>query len=300
MFYDVIIVGGGPAGLSCALILGRCRRKIVVFDTGVPRNRASDGLHGFISRDGCSPIDLLEKTRKELDNYGVRVVQEKIIKASKTDQGFCVQTSTGDVHKSKKLVLATGVRDKLPNLPNVLDYYGKSIHHCPYCDGWEAKDHPIGIYAWRRGGAIELSLTMKTWSKDITLFTKGVKGLTANDLHLLKTNGIKLCNGDIKALNGVDGILEGVLLKDNTTIGIRSLFFSTGNEQHSDLAQQLGCKCTKKGAINYNELQQTNIEGLFVAGDMAKDMQLIIVAAAEGAKAGVIINKELNKEERIR
>ena len=296
MLYDVIIVGGGPAGLSCALILGRCQRSIIVFDTGNPRNKSSHALHAFITRDGTSPIDFLITAREELRKYGVVLKHEKIVTAEKIPEGFNIITESGLSFKSRKLVLATGVQDKLPNIPNINDFYGISVHHCPYCDGWEERNKPMAIYALKRGGAIELSITMRTWSNDITLFTKGILGWTKKDDQTMIDFGIKLNNGKIDRLEGENGVLENILLVNGDRVPANSLFFSTGNTQHSKLACQLNCECTHKGAINYNSTQETNIPGLYVAGDMAKDMQLIIVAAAEGAKAGVIINKVLNYE----
>ena len=296
MLYDVIIVGGGPAGLSCALILGRCQRSIIVFDAGNPRNKSSHALHAFITRDGTSPIDFLISAREEVKKYGVVLRHENIVTAHKIPEGFNIITESGLSFQSKKLVLATGVQDRLPLIPNIEKFYSVSVHHCPYCDGWEERNKPMGIYALKRGGAIELSITMKTWSNDITLFTRGVKGFSKEDAKLLTEHGIKLHNGKITGVEGNDGVLDHIIMSNHEKVPIKSLFFSTGNTQHSTLAGQLECECTQKGAINYNNTQETNVPGLYVAGDMAKDMQLIIVAAAEGAKAGVVINKVLNQE----
>lgn len=298
--YDVIIAGGGPAGLSCALILGRCGRKVIVFDTGLPRNDKAHAMNGFISRDGAAPHDFFRQARSELVKYDVQWKASAITEAKKTAAGFMVYTEQGERYYSRKMVLATGVRDILPAIPGIDSFYGKSIFHCAYCDGWEVRNKPLALYALRRAGAVEVALSLQTWSRDITLLAADVQGLTKKDISLLQRNGIKICTSQVKGLSGSHGQLNGIVLQDNSLLPVHAMFFSTGSLQHSDLATQLECRCNPKGVIEYNRFQQTSVEGLFIAGDMAKDVQLIIVAAAEGAKAAVMINTVLNREQRLK
>ena len=285
--------------MSCALILGRCRRKVLLFDTGTPRNKSSHSMNGFLSRDGYSPTAFLFESRKELEKYAIEFREERIVKASKSEAYFSVKSEQGAIFQSKKLLLATGVVDRLPNIEGIHEYYGKGVHHCPYCDGWEVRDKPLAVYAERRAGALELSLKLKTWSNDITLFARGVKGFGKEDTAYLQQNGVKVLFDAVDTVEGKNGWLTNVITRAGHRVPASALFFSTRNRQHSDLAAQFNCTLTSKGAIRCNRFQETSVPGLFTAGDMARDMQLVIVAAAEGAKAGVVINTVLNKEARI-
>lgn len=295
--YDVIIIGGGPAGLNAGMLLGRSRRKVVVFDNGKHRNRWAVHMNGFLSSDGMSPHDFIKKGRSELLKYNVELLEKVIVTATYSKGEFIVNDSDGTVYKSKKLLLATGLKDKLPEIENVEAYYGKSIHHCQYCDGWESQDKAIAVYGKNRDG-IGQALAMKTWSSDVTLFTDGTDKISRLDLEMLQRNEVKLCKTKITGLEGEDGMLQHIILANGERRAHQAMFFSTGSSQQCDLGAQLGCEFTSKGVIKTRSQQKSNIPGLYVAGDATRDMQLVIVAAAEGAKAGVAINMELQREER--
>ncbi|KAA9340170.1 NAD(P)/FAD-dependent oxidoreductase [Adhaeribacter soli] len=295
--YDVIIVGGGPAGLSAAMVLGRCRRKVALFDTGKPRNRWSESMNGFITRDGINPGNFIKLGRKELGKYGVEVHEREIVEVDYSSEGFKAVDAKGNEYRSKKLLLATGLKDRLPDLPGIEEMYGKSVHHCPYCDGWESRDKPIAAYGRMRNG-FGLSLSLKTWSNDVMLFTDGTNKLTDPEISELERNGVQLNTKKIKRLEGENGRLQQIVLADGTSEHREAMFFSTGTEQQSRLGELLGCEFTSKGVVKTRKLQMTNIKGLFVAGDSARDVQLVIVAAAEGTKAAVAINMELQSESR--
>ncbi len=165
---DVIIVGGGPAGLNAAVVLGRCRRNIVVFDTGNQRNKASHGMHNYLTRDDMLPKNFLQACHVEIEKYRVRMVNKKIVKAKKNeDNVFVVCDDENNSYYSKKLLIATGLKDKVPEIKGFKEMYGKSIHHCPYCDGWEVTDKKIGVYARDKEG-FELALSLKAWSNEVT------------------------------------------------------------------------------------------------------------------------------------
>lgn len=295
--YDVIIIGGGPAGLNAAMILGRSRRKVLLFDSGEPRNRWSRSMNGFLSSDGVNPGDFIRKGREELKKYSIQVIDHPVTDATYSKGTYVVESSEGHVYHSRKLLLATGLKDTLPEVEGIEELYGKSVHHCPYCDGWESRDKAIAVYGKDRSG-IGQALAMKNWSDDVTLYTDGTRKLNNKDMELLDLNGVKVCTDAIARVEGEDGMLQHIVLRNGELRPQEALFFSGETKQQSDIGRQLGCEFTGKGVIKTRRLQQANIPGLYVAGDAARDMQLVIVAAAEGAKAGVAINMELQQEDR--
>lgn len=296
MIYDVIIIGGGPAGLNAAVVLGRCRRKVLLFDSGKQRNRYSHGMHNYLTRDDVLPDKFLELAKAETKKYGVQFKNIEVKSAKKTGETFEVIDSNKNKFISKKLVLATGLTDKLPKITGAAEIYGKSMFHCPYCDGWEVKNKAVGIYAESKNG-IDLALILTTWSKKITFYTNGKKFVRADKEALLKSKGINLNHLKIRAFEALGGNIKKIRFTDDSTSKCEALFFSTGYEVQCDLVESLGCNIDNLNVAKTNKSQQTNIPGLYVAGDASRDMHFVVVAAAEGAKAGVYINKELNAEE---
>ncbi|MDQ2948505.1 MAG: NAD(P)/FAD-dependent oxidoreductase [Acidobacteriota bacterium] len=296
MTYDAIIVGGGPAGLSAALVLGRCRRQVLLCDSGHYRNSASAGVHSFFTRDGTPPAEMLGIGRKQLEQYGVELRDCEVTNACFHDDGFLITLADGTELVSRKLLLATGVRDHLPDLPGIQGLYGKSVHHCPYCDAWEWRDRPLAVYGRKRHG-FALALALLNWSKDIVLVTNGHSGLTVKQKSELARLGIPVRTGLVDRLEGVDGRLTRVLFQGGEALEREALFFSTGQDQCCDLTVKLGCVFTNKGTVKTDLKGDTNVPGLYVAGDAGRDVQFVIVAAAEGAKAGVAINEALQAEQ---
>lgn len=292
---DVIIVGAGPAGLSAALILGRCRRRVVVFDWGPKRNAASHAMHGFISRDGTDPAEFLRLAREQLRPYDtVRIVEAEVIDACPGEGGFEVIVADGSPHRARTLLLATGVEDRIPEIEGIGRFYGASVHHCPYCDGWEHRDEPIAVYGrGKRGSGLALELT--AWSRDLVLCTDGPARLAAADRARLARNGIALRESRIARLEGEGDQLERICFADDGVLERRALFFNTGQVQRSTLPQRLGCEFTSKGFVRCGRYESTNIPSLFVAGDASHSVQLVIVAADEGARAAFAINTALLK-----
>jgi len=174
MSYDCIVVGGGPAGLSGALMLGRCRRSVLVFDVGKPRNAAAAGLHNYLTRDGINPGEFIRLAQEEVRRYPtVEFRRTQVVAVERTRSGFTVVGADGSRHDSRKLLLATGVVDELPEIEGLQELYGTSVHHCPYCDGWEWRDQPLAVYGrGEEGPALALALTV--WSPDLVLCTAGL------------------------------------------------------------------------------------------------------------------------------
>ena len=294
--YDVIIVGGGPAGLNAAVVLGRCHRKILLFDTGQPRNLHSEGMHNFLTRDHILPLKFLSIAHEEIKKYGVEFRYMKIIKAHKNTEGlFELTDRKNKVYHSKKLLIATGLVDNIPPIKGFQKCYGKTIHHCPYCDGWESTGKKIGIYASEKPG-FDLAVSLKTWSTDIILYTDGKKNLKPSQIKILQDYNIEINMDKISSLQHRNGRLNHIVFTNGTKRPCEAIFFVNGFQQQIDLAKEIGCELSNKGVVKTNKNQGTEVRGLFVAGDASKDMHFVVVAAAEGAKAGVSINKELQKE----
>jgi len=293
--FDVIVVGGGPAGLSAALMLGRCRRKVLVCDLGQPRNRRSHALHGYLTRDGIAPAAFIEHGRRELAQYGIEWRCVGVTNACWTTDCFTVTLHDGREENARFLLLATGVVDDLPLVPGFEECYGRSIFHCPYCDGWEVRDRKLAALG-RGAQAAHLALGLKAWSHDIVACTNG-KTLNRRERGRLERNGIAVRSAAVARIEHRDGYLSAIAFENGETIPCEALFFSTGQHPQSDIAVRLGCALNSRGTVTTGSLSDTNVPNVFVAGDASRDAQFVVVAAAEGVKAAVAINKALLLQE---
>lgn len=296
--YDVVVVGGGAAGLSAALLLGRSRRSVLVCDAGKPRNWASPSLHGFLSRDGMPPANLLATAREELRRYpSVAFISDSVVDVARIGDRFEVTLAGNGRALARKLLLATGVVDELPSIEGLSDFYGKSVHHCPYCDGWEYRDGPIAVYGAREKGA-KLALMMTQWSADIVLCTDGRPSPGAETRRQLEEHDIQIRTERISRLEGDGGQLQRIVFASGKVLPRSALFFTVGQHQRSTLFQRLGVTLSPKGGLNARWPScNSGVEGVYVAGDATRDVQLLIVAAAEGACAALAINKALLAED---
>jgi thioredoxin reductase len=297
VIYDCIIVGGGAAGLSAALMLGRCCRRVLVCDTGEPRNRRSRTINGYLTRDGTPPQDFLDLARQELGRYptiGLR--SARVVQARKADGRFEVLCADRTQLASRKLLLATGVVDELPPITGLSALYGKSVHHCPYCDGWEWRDQPIAAYgADETASGLALGLTI--WSSDLVLCTDGEARFGRDERRRLARHNIEVREEPIARLVGEDGKLQRIEFQGGSSIERRALFLAMGQHQQSDLSRQLGCRLNENGTVDTGKCESTNVAGLYVAGDASKEAQFVIIAAAEGVEAAKAINQALLKED---
>ena len=292
---DVVVIGGGPAGLSAALMLGRCRRSVVVCDAATPRNAASRALHGYSTRDGVSPADFLRLARDELPPYGVEYRRARVETVHRAPDRFDVRVGGSEPLTCRKLLIATGVEDDRPRIDGLPECYGRSVFHCPYCDGWEWRDRRIAVYGRGRAGAA-LALSMRTWSADLALLSGGPLRLGRAERAALHRQGIRIRDTRIVRLRHTDGRLQAVEFASGEPLERDALFFTTGQHQQSAFARSLGCEFTSKGTVRTNRHGQTCVPGLFVVGDASFDVQFVVVAAAEGAKAAVAINREFQDE----
>jgi thioredoxin reductase len=253
-------------------------------------------MHNYLTRDHVPPSEFTRICYEELAKYNVAQSPKKIVHARRNDEGlFIVRDEDGTQYSSRKMLIATGLRDKVPSIQGFEEMYGISVHHCPYCDGWEARGQRLGVYARNKDGS-ELALALKGWSDRVTLYTDGKDKLKPAQKANLEANGVAIVKLPIAKITGTDKKLEKIVFKNGSDEPCDTLFFVNGFEQQCDVAETFGCEVTKKGVLVANRYQQTNTPGLYVAGDAARDMHFVVVAAAEGAKAGVMINKELQKE----
>ncbi|MEX2273574.1 MAG: NAD(P)/FAD-dependent oxidoreductase [Vicinamibacterales bacterium] len=293
---DVIIVGAGPAGLSAALVLARACRQVLLFDHGHPRNAAATATHGFLTRDGVSPHDLRAMARDELARYdSVRIVDLEVTDADCDAGAFHVTTIDNQHFSAKKLLLATGVVDHLPEVPGLREMYGTTVFHCPYCDGYEFRGKRLAVYGCDERG-YGLALELLGWSKDVVLVSDGPCGLDAKDLARLASRHINVREEKVTRLEGKEGRLERIFFETGEPLERDAVFFTTGQAQRSPLADILGCHFNDKGTVRTGAYETTHLKGLYVAGDASRAVQWIVVAAAEGAEAAYSINQDLIKE----
>jgi thioredoxin reductase len=295
MNIDVLIVGGGPAGLSAALILGRCLRRVLLCDVDQQRNRASHAIHGLLGREGKSPAAFLEEARQDLARY--ETVELKVTRVAdirpEADR-FAFGCTDGSTGTAARVLLATGLVDELPDLPGVEALYGASVHHCLYCDGFEYAGKPVAAYGKGDKGA-NLAIMMKHWTPDIVALSDGTE-VSADTALNLRRHSIPLRQESIRSLEGTAGALSTISFESGPDLERAGLFFSTGCHQASDLSQRLGCQRNEKGGVVIDPLtEETSVPGVYVAGDVSRDVLLVAVAVGEGAKAAVAINKALLK-----
>jgi thioredoxin reductase len=297
--FDVVIAGAGPAGLSAALILGRCCRSVLLCDRGTPRSWASKAMHGFISRDGMPPREFAAQALQELRRYStVQFLQIEITAVQRTGRGFQVTAGDRIVH-GRKLLIATGVQDELPAIDGLEPLFGTSVFQCPYCDGWEVRDRPIAAYGRQMRG-LEMARALTAWSRDIVLCTDGASGYSREQRQHLAANGVTLIQQRILRVEGENGKLRQIVFRDGSRTAREALFFDTPSRGQSNLTSQLGCTFNRQGGVRCGRYEATDVPGVYVAGNIIRNVQLSIVAAAEGANAAFGINRALTREDFLR
>lgn len=294
--YDVIIVGGSNAGLSAALQLGRARRRVMVCDTGKPVNARVHEAHGFFTRDGTSPAELLAIGRAQLRPYPtVDLRQVAVTGATRDDDGdgFRVILADGTTVRTRALLLATGGTAIFPPIEGIAERWGVSVNSCPYCHGYEVRDRPLAVYGSGDHG-FHYAIMIAHWSHDLVFCTDGPAGLTEDQRRALAAREIRVIEEKIIRLEGADRELERIVFADGTSLPRQALFFGPQWRQHSDLAAQLGCEHTPDGSVQVDRQGLTSVPWVYAAGDMAHLlMQNLTMAVAEGTFAATMLNNAL-------
>jgi len=291
--YDVVIVGGGAAGLSAALVLGRARRRVAVVDAGAPRNAPAAHMQGFLSRDGMPPGELLAAGRAEVAGYGVELVDDQVIGI---EAGFFVRLAGGRVLRARRILVATGVRDEVPDIPGVRQRWGRDLLHCPYCHGWEVRDQALGVLG-TQPGAVQHALLVRQWSDDVVFFAHTC-ALTPAERVQLEARGVRVVAGEVARLVVEDDRLTGVELADGRVIARQAVFIRPRNVPHADgpLAG-LGCEVKADGFPVVDAAGRTSAFGVWVAGNAADPRAQVITSAGAGSAAAIAINADLVRED---
>ncbi len=296
--YDVIIVGGSFAGLSAALQLGRARRRVLVVNSGLPRNRFSAQAHGVLGHDGKPPNEFLAEARRQVLEYPTVEIYSGVVKnAARDSDRFAATLANGQTFKARRLILATGVSDTLPDLPGLRERWGKTVLHCPYCHGYEVRDRPLGVLATHPMAAHHAAL-LPDWGPTV-YFTQALFEPDEEQLQLLSARGVRIERQPIAGLAGDAPALDTVELSDGRRITVNALFVGPATEMASPLAHQLGCGFEDGflgPVIKTDQWKATTVPGVYAAGDAARAMHSVTLAMADGATAGVGAHQSLVKE----
>jgi thioredoxin reductase len=293
---DIIIIGGSFAGLAAALQLGRARRRVLVIDAGRPRNRFAQHAHGFLGHDGRPPQAILQDARDQLERYlTVRLLQGTVAEAATSADGVHVALSNGDSFSARRLILATGVLDQLPDLPGLHERWGEGVVHCPYCHGYEVADRRLGILALSKL-ALHQAHMLRDWSAHVTLFTNAAVDLSGAERAALDARGVRVIETPVAEVAGAGRSIEAVRLRDGTTVPIDALFVTPTIRLALPFVEQLGCAIEDGPLgpiISTDMFKTTTVPGVFAAGDAARPMHSISLAVADGAIAGVAAHRSL-------
>ena len=294
--YDVIIIGGSYAGLSAAMSLGRSLRKVLIIDSGKPCNEQTPHSHNFLTHDGKTPKEISSVAREQVEKYKTIEFHEGFAKSGKkTENGFEITTEKGDQFESKKLIFATGIVDEIPNTKGFKECWGISLIHCPYCHGYEFQNKKTGIIANGDRG-FHIASLVHNLTKDLTIFTRAKSNFTEEQCQKLKQNNIEIIETEIEEIKHQNGIVESLILADGRVLNFEAVYGAFPFNQHSDIAESLGCEMTEMGHIKIDQFQKTNVVGLLGCGDNSSPLRSVTNAVYTGNLAGAMVNAELTAE----
>ena len=289
--YDVVVVGGSAAGLSAALVLTQARRSVAVVDGGRPRNAPAAHMQGFLSRDGMPPSELVAAGRAEVEGYGGTLLADEVVAVASRGSAFEVRLASGAVLTARRLLVATGLRDEIPDIPGAAERWGRDLLHCPYCHGYEVRDEPLGVLG-RGPETVQHALIVRQWSPDVVLFTHG-GDVSDTEREQLAARGIDIVETPVTRLVVEDDVLRGVEVEDGTLIERSAVFVRPRFVPHNDLLVGLGCETDDAGWPRADATGRTTVPGVWVAGNVANPRAQVITAAGEGSSAAIAINNDL-------
>tara|TARA_B100000686_G_C16779120_1_gene970576 strand:- start:1541 stop:2446 length:906 start_codon:yes stop_codon:yes gene_type:complete len=294
--FEVIIIGGSYAGLSAAMALGRSLRKVLIIDSGSACNRQTPHSHNFITQDGVPPAKISEKAKNQVLQYkSVAFINDLAIKAEKTENGFTVDTQSGEKLVTNKIIFATGIKDLVPPVPGFKECWGISLIHCPYCHGFEFRTKKTGILA-NGERAFHLASLVSNLTNDLIILTTGKADFKPEQFAKLEAHRIPIIETEIAALEHQEGQVKNIVFTNGDREIFDALYAGFPFKQHSDIPLFLGCELTEQGYIRVNEFQQTTIDGVYACGDNTSRMRSVAAAVASGNLAGAMTNAALTKE----
>ena len=292
--YDVVVIGGGVAGLAAATLLGRSRRRVVVVDAGEPRNAPAEHLHGFLSRDGAAPAELLGAARREVRSYGGELTQGRAVGVDRLEgDRFAVRLDGGGRLSTRAVLVATGLRDELPEIPGLAERWGRDVLHCPYCHGYEVRDRPLGVVGGdNRPFTLHQAQLIRQWSDDVVFFRNRIE-LAEEERRRLDARGVQVVEGEVaRVVAGAGGGL-GVELAGGRLVERAALFVGPRFVPRDGLLAGLGCARGEDGWVAADRTGRTSVDGVWAAGNVVDSPAQLINAAAQGSAAAVAVNHHL-------
>ncbi|NEE02521.1 NAD(P)/FAD-dependent oxidoreductase [Phytoactinopolyspora halotolerans] len=298
MDYDVTVIGGGAAGLNAALVLARAQRAVAVVDAGEPRNAPAEHMHGFLSRDGSSPSDMLSIGREEVHRYGGRILADQVRDIERSGDGrFAVRLATDSVLHARAVLVATGLRDELPEIPGVRERWGSDVLHCPYCHGYEVRDTALGVLG---GDVREFSLhqafLLRRFSTDVTFFPHRIE-LSDDERTRLIANDVRIADGVVTGLVVQDGRLRGVEVDGCRTVPRAAVFVAPRFIPNDVLLTGLGCAVGENGWVVTDPGGRTSVPGVWAAGNVVDPRAQVVTAAGAGSAAAIALNGYLLEQD---
>jgi thioredoxin reductase len=299
--FDVAIIGGGPAGLSAGVALARALRSVVVIDAGGQRNLKADGVHGFLSREGVSPQELLGAGRDELARFGGTSITGFVKSARRDGDAFVLSLDDGSTCRARRLLITSGITDELPDLPGLAERWGRDVLYCPYCHGWEIRNHNVGVLA-ADAHAVVQALTFRQWTPDVTLLLNGELALSPGEAEQLDARNVQVVDGRVRGLAVRDDRLTAVTLDDGSAVPLEVLVVSPATVSKANMLQALGLEPVglEEGPgtrLATDESGLTSCPGVWAAGNATDVSAQVMTAAAAGLKAAAAINADLVMED---